>query len=155
MKAHLNSLFERIGRMNMNSLRVSEWTLTRDDLQPNRALGKLYIDNQFECFTLEDTVRERGVKIAGQTAIPTGRYEIIITLSPRFKRELPRLVNVPNFEGILIHNGNHEGHTEGCILVGTTRTKTGVWNSGVAMNKLLLKLRTQIADGKKIFITIR
>jgi len=59
-------------------------------------IGELYIDGVFECYTLEDTVRQ-GPKVFGKTAIPTGTYKVIVNMSNRFKRLLPLLVNVPEF----------------------------------------------------------
>lgn len=89
--------------------------------------GNLSIDGIFECFTVEDTVRvdpnpdtpENEAKVKGQTAIPAGRYRVIITYSTRFKRLLPLLLNVPGFIGIRFHPGNDENSTEGCIVVGS------------------------------------
>lgn len=74
--------------------------------------------NDFHCFTLEDTVRRNGFKIAGETAIPPGEYEVIVNYSERFKQMMPLILNVPNFQGIRIHPGNTEKDTDGCILVG-------------------------------------
>jgi hypothetical protein len=113
------------------------------------------VDGIKECYICEDVVRPKGVKVHGQTAIPEGRYEIIINMSPRFKRELPLLLNVPNFEGIRIHSGNHEGHTEGCLLPGKTRNASGVFSSVIATNNLILKIRTALQSGRKVFITIK
>lgn len=118
---------------------------------PDYTVGKLYINDIFECFTLEDVIRD--VKIYGQTAIPYGKYKVIINQSVRFKRALPLLLNVPNFEGIRIHTGNKTADTEGCILVGTMRTKDGmVLNSKIAFDKLFEKM--VIAFKNKTPITI-
>lgn len=81
-------------------------------------IGELFIDGMFFCDTLEDTVREDGIKIYGETAIPAGTYKGIINHSNRFKKDMPLLLNVPNFEGIRIHAGNTSEDTHGCILVG-------------------------------------
>lgn len=83
---------------------------------PNVTIGELQVNGVFECFTLEDTIRD--VKIAGETCIPPGTYEVIINVSPRFNKLLPRLIDVPGFTGILIHSGNTKDDTKGCILVG-------------------------------------
>ena len=130
-----------------------ELVLTRDAFLPTRTLGKLYADNVFECFTCEDAVRD--AKIHGQTAIPKGRYRVVITLSNRFKRELPLLLNVENFTGVRIHSGNTEADTEGCILCGATRNDSGVFSSRTATNNLILKIRNAISAGREVWITIR
>jgi len=103
-------------------------------------VGKLYLNEQFICHTLEDTVRD--TKIYGKTAIPCGEYEVVINYSPRYKRKLPRLKDVPNFKGILIHPGNSAKDTDGCILVGEYGDRVNwVSNSRRTFNRLLKKLQ--------------
>lgn len=111
-------------------------------------IGELYVDGKFECYTLED--KEREVKIKSETAIPKGTYIVGITLSNRFKRMLPILIDVPNFEGVRIHSGNTNHDTEGCILVGTTRSKDFIGNSRVAFSRLFKKMQS----AKDITLTI-
>lgn len=82
-------------------------------------IGDLYIDGEKFCNTLEDEVREPGVKVPGKTAIPAGEYELRLTYSTRFRQVMPQIMRVPGFEGIRIHPGNTEKDTDGCILVGT------------------------------------
>jgi len=97
-------------------------------------IGRLYIDGVFQCYTLEDVVRAE--KIHGHTAIPAGEYDVIITMSSRFKKLLPLLLNVPNFEGVRIHAGNTDADTEGCILVGESAGRYSVSSSRAAFDKL-------------------
>lgn len=94
---------------------------------PEYTVGRLYIDGKFFSHTMEDTVREE--KIADITAIPEGTYKVIVNRSPKFKRDLPRLLDVPNFEGILIHRGNTAKDSAGCILVGENKVRGKVVNS--------------------------
>jgi hypothetical protein len=114
----------------------------------NSTIGEMLIDGVFECFTLED--KERPIKIKGETAIPKGTYRVIINESNRFKRLLPLLIDVPNFEGVRIHSGNSNHDTEGCILVGQTRNKNYIGQSRKAFDKLFKKM--QVA--KNITLTI-
>jgi hypothetical protein len=114
----------------------------------NSTIGELLIDGIFECFTLED--KERLMKIKGETAIPKGTYKVIINESNRFKRLLPLLINVPNFEGVRIHSGNSNHDTEGCILVGQTRNKNYIGQSRKAFDKLFKKMQA----AKNITLTI-
>lgn len=100
--------------------------------------GALSIDGKFECFTLEDVVRDK--KIPGETAIPAGTYKVIINQSNRFKRLLPLLLDVPGFEGVRIHPGNTAADTEGCILVGDIRSTDTVSKSVIAFNRLFAKM---------------
>lgn len=99
--------------------------------KPDYTIGKLYLDGKYFCDTLEDRVRDltNERKVPGQTAIPAGHYEVVVNISPRFRRKLPRLVNVPGFDGILIHRGNTVEDTAGCILVGENRERGKVINS--------------------------
>jgi hypothetical protein len=111
-------------------------------------IGNLYIDynNNFDpelfCNTIEDKVRPAGEKVYGKTAIPAGTYPIVITYSPKFKRELPLIFNVPGFSGVRIHPGNDENDTEGCILVGENKVKGKVVNSQITFLKLFNILKT-------------
>lgn len=114
----------------------------------NSTIGELTIDGKFECYTLED--KERDVKIKGDTAIPTGTYKVIINQSNRFKRLLPLLINVPNFEGVRIHAGNSNHDTEGCILVGMNRSVDYITKSRKAFDSLFAKMQ----KAKDITITI-
>ena len=113
-------------------------------------IGKLYVDGVYFCDTLENPVRPEGVKIPNETAIPYGTYEVIVNFSPKFKRVLPRLLNVPMFDGILIHRGNSVKDTSGCILVGENKVKGMVLNSTPYEEKLVELLK----DKKDIEITI-
>lgn len=131
-----------------------ELKLTRKFLTSESTIGELKINGGFECWTLEDTVRPAGVKIPGKTAIPAGRYEIIITTSARFKKELPLLLKVPMFAGIRIHAGNTSADTEGCILVGESRDKNKIFNSRAAFVRLFKSLKAEIGRGRQVFITI-
>lgn len=103
-------------------------------------IGKLYCNGEYFCDTLEDVVRPKGEKVYGKTAIPEGKYKVIITMSNRFKKMLPLILDVPNFAGVRIHSGNTEVDTEGCILVGENKVKGKVINSRATMNKLMKML---------------
>ena len=84
------------------------------------------------CYTLEDA--ERPVKIKGETAIPTATYTVIVTMSPRFKKELPLIMNVPNFSGVRFHGGNTENDSEGCPLLGMVRHMDAISNCAPAVS---------------------
>ena len=114
----------------------------------NSTIGELTIDGKFECYTLED--KERDVKIKCETAIPKGTYKVIINQSNRFKKLLPLLLNVPNFEGVRIHPGNTNHDTEGCILVGRTRSKDFIGQSRKAFATLFAKMK----EAKEITLII-
>jgi hypothetical protein len=114
----------------------------------NSTIGELTIDGKFECYTLEDI--ERDVKIKGETAIAKGTYKVIINQSNRFKRLLPLLIGVPNFEGVRIHAGNSNHDTEGCILVGQNRSTDYITKSRKAFDSLFKKMQ----KAKNITITI-
>ena len=114
-------------------------------------IGKLYIDDVYFCYTLEDVVRGPGIKIPGETAIPAGLYSVIIDLSTRFKRLMPHILNVPDFEGIRIHKGNTDADTEGCILLGKTWDKSHedfIGQSKIAFDEFFALLEVGVAKGK-------
>jgi hypothetical protein len=105
-------------------------------------IGRLSIDGKEFCWTLEDTIRDK--KIAGITAIPTGTYKVTISMSNRFKKEMPELHDVPNYEGVRIHSGNQASDTEGCILVGMTKlSDTMIGESRTAFAALMERLKGQ------------
>jgi hypothetical protein len=125
--------------------------LVRKTFTEQSTMGELSVNGKFECFTLEDKVR--AVKIHGETAIPEGIYEVVISFSDKFKKQLPLLLNVPNFAGIRIHSGNTRADTEGCILVGQSRAKDFVGGSRAAFAALFPKLVAALKK-EKIFIEI-
>lgn len=115
-------------------------------------IGKMYIDGKYFCDTLED--KDRGLtqttplsiiktkKVSGQTAIPTGTYKVIVNKSPKFGRMLPRLLDVPGFDGILIHRGNTDKDSSGCLLVGENKVVGKVINSTGYESKLVNLLQS-------------
>lgn len=121
-------------------------TLNRIAKKPKYTIGKLYIDGEYFCDTIEDTDRGltqtmtdaqvKSKKVYGQTAIPTGTYRVIISYSNKFKRQMPLLLNVPGFLGIRIHSGNTEKDTEGCLIVGKNKVVGKVIESKDTYNKL-------------------
>lgn len=128
-----------------------ELKLVRETYSKDSTIGKLYINGVFHCYTLEDMVRP--VKIQNVTAIPKGKYEVIINFSNRFKQLMPLLLNVPNYDGVRIHWGNYSKDTEGCILVGSTKGVDFIGNSRQQYAKLLSILKSVISK-EKIFIEI-
>ena len=125
-----------------------ELKLIRKFPAPDCVIGELYVNGKFECYTCEDI--ERPVKLAGVTAIPRGHYEVVITYSERFKKQLPLLLNVPNFSGVRIHTGNTSKDTEGCILPGKGKTKNSVTQSRIAFDALFTKLKAAAVKEKII-----
>ena len=132
--------------------------LIRETFTDKSTIGRLLIDGLFYGWTLEDTDRrlEEDInrKIRGKTAIPTGRYRVIITWSPRFKRDLPLLVAVPGFDGIRIHSGNTPNDTEGCILVGKTKGNDFVGQSRAAFNEVFSAIQSALDQNDEVFIAI-
>lgn len=124
--------------------------LKRTDKQKDCTIGELYVDGKFECYTLEDVVRDNGQKVNGATAIPPGKYDLVINFSNRFQKLLPLLLNVPNFEGVRIHTGNTSQDTEGCVLVGRVKSGNTISESKLAFAHLF----PQLQAAKSITITI-
>ncbi|HYE75652.1 MAG TPA: DUF5675 family protein [Blastocatellia bacterium] len=131
---------------------ATELLLERKTLTDKSTVGEISINGRFQCYTLEDVVRSH--KIKSQTAIPAGRYQIKITPSARFKRDLPLLLDVPEFEGIRIHPGNTDADTEGCILVGLTRKDNFIGESRRAFDQIFSSLRYWLTKGE-VWITIK
>lgn len=137
-------------------------TLKRIALKPTYTIGKLYIDDNYFCDTLEDTVRDLNKngkfdngekKIKGKTAIPYGTYEITTNVvSQRFKNrvwakpyggKIPRLINVPSFDGVLLHPGSSSADTSGCLLVGKNTTVGRLTDSQKTFHMLMQKIKDQ------------
>lgn len=101
--------------------------IIRESYTENTTIGKLYINDVFFCYTLEDASRDFGIKVKGKTSIPRGEYKVKLSKSNRFQRTMPMIYTEPNeyelkskgisFKGIRMHGGNTHKNTEGCILV--------------------------------------
>ena len=133
-------------------------TLHRHTFGSVATLGDLFIDGIYFCRTLEDVDRKLecdGEKVHGQTAIPRGAYDVIIDWSPRFKRELPHVLDVPGFEGIRIHSGNKAEDSEGCILVGRDILNDNyITDSRNTLLGLMAKLEAVYERGDKIVLEV-
>jgi hypothetical protein len=131
----------------------------REPSAAGATLGALYVAGVWQCWTLEDEIREHAGtpveqwKVAGQTAIPAGEYKIVLSRSVRFSLKAsqksgvpvdvvtPEILAVPGFTGIRIHPGNAAADTEGCILVGKMRMSNTVLQSQDAFDALMARLR--------------
>lgn len=139
-----------------------ELTLNRKPSNKECTIGELLVNGKFECFTLEDVVREVAGKpvaewkVQDKTAIPRGSYQVIINYSQRFDRSMPLLLGVRGFSGVRIHAGNTAANTEGCILVGDKVTATSIvgGTSRPAYNRLFKKMQLAQNNKEPIFITI-
>lgn len=119
---------------------MSDLYLTRKIYTHKSTVGKLVMGD-LELWTLEDTARM--IKVNGETCIPSGVYQIEIRESPHFKRPLPHLLDVPFFEGVLIHSGNIPADTKGCILVGMKHEEENtISQSRDAFNLLFQKIQS-------------
>lgn len=139
-----------------------ELRVKRVALKSDYTIGRLYVNGEYVCDTLEDAVRN--TKIYGKTAIPCGTYKITMdVVSPKFKDrswakpydgKLPRLIDVPNYEGVLIHVGNTAEDTSGCLLVGQNRAVGKLVNSTQTFMSLMEKhLIPAKNSGEEITIT--
>lgn len=133
-------------------------TLVRDVMSRTETLGRLFVDGVLFGYTCEDPDRkleEGGVKIKGQTAIPRGMYLLTVTMSNRFKRLMPLIQGVHGFEGIRIHGGNTASDTEGCPLLGQTRTAVGVQNCKQVNEDLIALIQKHESQGNTCWIEVR
>ena len=138
--------------------------LERKYLKETYTIGDLYVDSMFLCNTLEDVVRDLNAdgdlddpgegKVPHYTAIPFGRYRVILKRSPKFKRDLPRILDVNNFSDILIHAGNSADDSSGCVLVGENKIKGRLVNSRFWESQLVERLRRFIMYDHDIYINI-
>ena len=126
--------------------------LYRRYVLPEYTIGKLYIEDQYLCDTVEDAVRT--IKVYGETAIPFGSYRVRVSMSPKFKRLLPLLEDVPEFTGIRIHRGNTAHDSHGCIIPGENKIKGGVINSTQYEDMLTGFIRTHERLGNEVWINI-
>ena len=141
-----------------------EIRLQRIARERDYTIGRLSIDGAYCCDTLEDTCRGlrqempleeiTALKVPGKSAIPSGRYKVVMSWSPRFKRTLPLLVDVPGFEGIRIHAGNTAADTEGCILPGENKVKGQVLNSRHHEFEIIKKINGAMGRGEDVWIEV-
>lgn len=132
---------------------------------PEYTIGSLYIDGQYLCDTIEDRVRDLNAdgdledpgegKVFAETAIPFGDYEIELSMSPKFKRLLPLLLDVKHFTGIRIHRGNIAGDSQGCILPGENKIKGKVIYSTKYEMELVRRMKAALKQGEAISISIQ
>jgi hypothetical protein len=121
--------------------------------------GHLSIDGAFVCFTCEDEIREvagqpvEKWKVYGQTAIPAGRYRVIVDHSDHFQRDLPHILDVPGYTGVRIHVGNFAKDTDGCLLPGENTCETGVTHSTSAFARVFGYIANALARSEEVWIT--
>ena len=141
---------------------MAEIIITRYELQPERTFG--YFEyNGIKIHCIEDTDRGlksdlplagiKELKVQNKTAIPYGRYEVGVSYSNRFKKLMPIIMDVPGFSGIRIHSGNKETETEGCPLIGLTRSDTMVLNSRNAFRPFMSWLQKTLKT-EKVFLNV-
>lgn len=134
--------------------------LIREGFTDKATEGVLYVNGTFMCHTLEDMDRkleDGGEKVYGKTAIPRGTYQLDITRSNRFGKDLILVREVPGFTGIRIHPGNSAKDTDGCILVGkNNKSTTDNWigNSRTAYNEIHNAVKDAIARGEEVTLEI-
>jgi hypothetical protein len=127
--------------------------VVREVFTDKSTIGSLYLNDVFFCYTLED--KDRGLdqsqsvftiqakKLFGITAIPYGKYQLIVNKSPKFGRLLPRLQGIKGFDGVLIHRGNSAEHSHGCILVGYKKGTDCIMESTKAEADLITILQRE------------
>ena len=142
-----------------------EITVTRKYFKEEYTIGKMFLDGEYFCDTLEDTFRGldqkmtlsqlKKLKVFGKTAIPTGRYEVVSYYWAKYQKVYPWLQEVPAYTGVLIHKGQNHTHTDGCILVGENKIKGGLINGEPYVRKLTKMIQECEKRGEKVFITIK
>jgi hypothetical protein len=150
-----------------------EITVKRGPTVQGATIGELSVNGVFQCYTLEDEVREpskqdghpypymseadwvKSWKVQNKTAIPRGRYKIGLHNSPHFKCIVPILLDVPGYVDVLIHWGNSALDTDGCILVGQTKEGNLIYKSKAAWQALYPKISAALALGQPVYIDIQ
>jgi hypothetical protein len=146
--------------------------VVREFFSDSETLGTMYINDKFFCYTLEDFDRKlkqshelefiQSNKIAKRTAMPSGNYRVVLSVSNRFKRLMPEVLNVKGFAGIRIHGGNTHENTEGCILVAKNRYvnkpsgfgKIVNWIQGTMETSLTKEIQKALNKNEKIELSI-
>jgi len=140
-----------------NTLELKIWRYIanthREDGDSN-IIGDLFIENTFFCYTLEDQLRNKDQKVYGETCIRAGRYKVVLDMSNRFKRIMPRLLDVPMFEGIRIHGGNTSKDSHGCPLVAFSTDGKRIWGSAEKELTATLLQWQKENPSREIWITI-
>lgn len=134
-----------------------ELKVKRHTFTDEYTVGDLEVGNKFICNTLEDKVRilnKATDKVYGKTAIPAGRYRVVMDFSNKYKKIMPHILGVPFFEGIRIHAGNSSNDSCGCILVGRYTTNGWLTESKKYQDQLYAMLKEAQNRGEQIFLTI-
>ena len=129
----------------------------RNVFTENSTISNVTVNGDFICFFLEDKDRkleDGGTKVYGRTAIPRGFYEIKMDYSPKYKKNMPHVLDVPQFEGIRIHPGNQADDTEGCLIPGLDYKTDWVSESKIAYEKLLSMMLNAWTAGEKVTLEI-
>lgn len=142
-----------------------ELVVERNWKKTNYTIGNFFINGKKICNSLED--RDRGltqsmslesikrIKQFGETAIPTGTYNVRITYSPKYKRDMPLIENVKGFDGIRIHSGNTPKDTLGCLLLGKNTEVGKITQSRATCEIVYKEIQNALDRGEKVTLTIR
>jgi hypothetical protein len=117
-------------------------------------IGVISVDGVKCGFTLEDVARAEGVKIPNHTAIPAGEYEVVNDYSERFKKIMPHILDVKNFEGVRIHKGNRTSDTTGCLICGLQKGQDLVYNCDPTYDYIFHSIDQAMKRKEKVTITI-
>ena len=135
-------------------------SVVRKPSKNGATIGDVYVDGVRDCFSLEDEIREilgRPVtewKIPGKTAIPSGKYRVVLTKSQRFQKVLPEVLLVEGYLGVRIHAGNKAEDTEGCILVGEEAQENTITRSKEALLELMAAISQALDAGETVWLEV-